>query len=824
MRWLRAVRALVRVELRQIRRHRGRSLLLILLIAVPVAAIVGAATLARITAQTPAERARQAMGEATLRVELASGDPGIATLTALLPPGTPTATLFAGQETVRIPGRQLRAALLAMDSKILGPGGLAAGMVHLETGRLPANTGEAALSRLLLEGLGSTVGDTTTLADGQLRAITGTVVAPEDLDLPLVLRTPSPTELGGKHVVLVAALEADTADIAARLRQQGYTVRTRAEARESSGGLASLAFTAGVIGFLEAGLVIAAAFAVSLRRRQYEIGLLGSAGASAPEIVAAMLASAAALAVCGGALGTFLGIGTAAILHPHLDTWNRRLNGAFEVAPGDVGAAFLLGIVAALLAAWVPVRRATQVPLREALGACRPSPARSSTGLAAGVSCLIAGIALMSVPLRSGEIIATLQLIAGPILVILGFALCSPWLLGGLARHAARLPLAWRLAVRDAGRFRTRNGPVVAAVLVGMSLTVTAAVLVASVQSKLDAIPAELRNDQLVVEGAAAENVARLLQADFPCLAAAPLQAVYAHGEPVRAHYGTEKARRFTRDWVACGGEDLLLAMNAEAGASALRAGNLLALDLPAGAPEIQLTPGSGQLDLTQPATTAVTLSQKVSAPLFVLDAARLPAMGMEPGPPAGRSVVPWLVRLASPVTPAVLDRARRIAAQTPGASVDAALLHRRPARAMYYAGWAICTLTGLVVVLVATALSAAESAADERVLYTVGAAPALLRTHTAARAGYLALLGCVLALPAGMITSVALLRAANFQLAMVWPWGDLLLTVLFLPAAAYAGAWIFAGGAVRSPRNSAPPAASRRNYFTRIIFRAWVS
>lgn len=800
------MRALARVEQRQIRRHRGRSLLVALLIAVPVAAVVGAATIARVTTQTPEERARQAMGGATLRIELGSGKPDLAALTALLPPGTPVTVVFAGQETVHIPGRQLRAALLALQPGALEPGGAAAGMVGLQTGRWPADAHEVALSQVLLDGLQSGLGSTIALADEEPRWISGVVFVPEDLDVPLVVRPGTAVEQGGKHFALAVVGPDDAAGLATRLREAGMSVRTRAEASQIGGGLASLAYTAGVIGFLEAALVIAAAFAVGLRRRQHEIGLLGSAGAAGPEITAAMLLSAAGLAVCGGIAGIALGIGAAAVLHPHLDAWNGRMNGAFQVALGDVGAAFLLGIGAALLAAWLPVRSATRVPLRESLGACRPTPARSHTGLAAGIACIAAGMGLTAIPLPKQEAPAVLLLVGRPILVILGLGICSPSLLAGLARGAAHLPLAWRLAVRDTGRFRTRNGPVVTAVLVGMSLTVTAAILVTSVQSKLDAVPAEFRDDQLLVEGAASEDVARRLQAEFQPLAMAPLQAVYAGGEPVRARYGAEGARRFTRDWVACGDDDLLRAMNAEAGADAMRGGRLLALDPPAGAgtagaPAIELVSGSEVRAVAPEGTRAVALNQKISAPLFVLHRSVLAAMGMEPGPPPGSSVAPYLLRLAAPVTPAALDRARQIAAQSPGATVDAALLHRGPARAFYKIAWAICMLTSLVVVVVATALSAAESAADEHVLHTVGAAPALVRQHAAARAGYLALLGCVLAVPAGVFTALALLRAANFQLDPVWPWGDLALIVLSLPAVAYAGVWLFNGGTARLRR-----------------------
>jgi ABC-type antimicrobial peptide transport system permease subunit len=104
------------------------------------------------------------------------------------------------------------------------------------------------------------------------------------------------------------------------------------------------------------------------------------------------------------------------------------------------------------------------------------------------------------------------------------------------------------------------------------------------------------------------------------------------------------------------------------------------------------------------------------------------------------------------------------------------------------------------VIVLVATALSAVESAADERVLRTVGASPALLRALAAARAGYLAFLGSVLAVPAGLIVAGGLIANAQVGLPFVPPWLDVLLGLVVLPLTSYAVAWRF-GSFVRSMR-----------------------
>ncbi|HYH76790.1 MAG TPA: hypothetical protein VD841_04735, partial [Arthrobacter sp.] len=57
-----AFRVSMRMARRDIRRHRGRSLLIILLIMLPVAAMTGALTLFQSSQETPAERVQYQLG------------------------------------------------------------------------------------------------------------------------------------------------------------------------------------------------------------------------------------------------------------------------------------------------------------------------------------------------------------------------------------------------------------------------------------------------------------------------------------------------------------------------------------------------------------------------------------------------------------------------------------------------------------------------------------------------------------------------------------------------------------------------------------------
>lgn len=793
MKLLRALRALARVEMRQLRQHPGRSFLIMLLVAIPVAAIAGGAILARIREPTMEEQRTREMGQATLRIETPADRDEAARLRSLLPAGPRQTRLFRGRERVRIPGRQLDATLVALEAGAMNSGGPATGMLHLLKGRAPVNSGEVALSPVLMEGLGVSVGDTVTLAYGPRRLITGLVIDPENIDQPVVLRTPAHVEHEGAGAILMELPPADADRTARQLKAAGFRAGTRAEAAAGQGLLAAIIVILGGIGFFEAALVIAAAFAVSLRRRQYEIGLLGSTGATANTIAASLIVSAMVLALLGGCLGLLVGTGTAALCHPYLDGLNHRRNGSFEVPSGLLVLALIMGLVAGALAAAVPAWNASRISIGHALAGQRPSATHSRAWPIWGIGMAVLGVSLlqlmrMKLPFGSG-----IGVIAGPILVILGFGIMSPWLLETFARVAAVLPLSWRLAVRDAGRSSGRNGPVVTAVLCGMSLCVAVAVLVSSIESTLDAFPSAYRRDQLLVEGPGASDASRRIVQELSGLAAAPLAAVYSHGDPIRARFdGTPP--RFKREWVATGGDDLLRAMGLEAHVEAFRSGQLLVLDPPANSASLALTTWRGGRQLERPPIDGVPIDQFISEPLFLLHEDGLEARGMEAGPPLNRSLVPWLVRLPASITPSTLDRARAMAARFPGVTIDAELLHQRPARAYYHAALAICVLTALLVILVATSLAAAESAGDEQILHSVGAAPDLLRIHRGIRAAYLALLGCLLAVPAGLVTVLALVVGANFPLPLVFPWRDLAITLIGLPATAFVGGWLLGG------------------------------
>lgn len=134
----------------------------------------------------------------------------------------------------------------------------------------------------------------------------------------------------------------------------------------------------------------------------------------------------------------------------------------------------------------LPARRALGLPIRAALAGRRPPEGGARGWLATAVVALALAALLLAFGAGVDERAGALALVAGSVLAAVGLAAAAPWLLVRLAAGAARLPLAWRLTARDAGRAHARTAPAVCAVMAGMALAVLQASLAASVERRYD--------------------------------------------------------------------------------------------------------------------------------------------------------------------------------------------------------------------------------------------------------------------------------------------------------------------------------------------------
>jgi putative ABC transport system permease protein len=200
-----------------------------------------------------------------------------------------------------------------------------------------------------------------------------------------------------------------------------------------------LGTTSGLAGFVSV-FVVASTFAYAVAARRREFGLLRTAGATPRQIRRLVLGEALAVGVLASAAGGALGI----VIAPPFARWLARSG----IAPPDftahiivwpVAVAFAIGLVIALLGAWLAARRAGRVrpaeALREAAVDRRPmTVSRWVVGVAAlGGSVALAGIFATA---HSADAASLILLVA--MLLVLGCAMLAPVLIP---------PMVWLLTV-----------------------------------------------------------------------------------------------------------------------------------------------------------------------------------------------------------------------------------------------------------------------------------------------------------------------------------------------------------------------------------------
>jgi putative ABC transport system permease protein len=823
-------------------------------VALPVAGLVLGLVLVRTTTPTTEQQARWAIGQADLVVEAV---PAGVDLPALLPDGARAVAVDAARSQVDLPGRRLTASLRALP---LGDP-LIEGMLQLDRGRAPAGTGEAAVSSSVLEAAGIEIGDTLHLAQPDVDlVVTGAVLEPQNVRGATVAVAPRALETllgeGDESVDAIAAVaegrrwlvELDGGDaevLGDRLRaEHDLVASTRAELTQEPMGPApvSSVFVLGALALFEAGLMAGAAFAVGARRQTRTLGLIAATGGERRHLAGVVLMSGVVLGVVGAGVGVGLGLAASLALAPSLDRITGTLIEGLVVPPLGVAGAAVLGVVAAVGAAWLPARSAARVPPADALAGQRPlsRPRRAATILGAGG--VIGGCGLAAVGAMAGDA-GSLLIVTGAVAIVAGFALTSPTLVGALGHLAPRLPTSLRLAVRDAARHRSRVGPAVAAVMAALSMPVAVVTLTASneARSRANYVPL-LADDQLLIGEAGAGHDPQVLREASEAMAATVPGTVVAPvlhaalpdtwerplierppierppntagggadirpviGSPGMAYVSFERPEGdILQDFLplSVGSAELLEAAGGEEALAAFEAGKVVALGrgLVAGG-EVELGTSSdnaqgitflGEATRSLPAVE-VDVPVSVSGPTFLISTDRATELGLAPLP-----AEQWLLRTPTPVDDETLDQLRVIADEAgafvqneEGFSTGNALLNALAV--------ALSAVIALSVVAIATALSAAESRNDLATLTAIGAGPRIRRGVRATQAGVLAALGGVLAIPAGLLPAVTVLAARDTAGYLILPWGAMAAAAIAVPLVAAGAAALLS----RTPRTT---------------------
>lgn len=528
--WLARWRLALRIARRDALRHRGRTLLVVLMVGLPVMAIVGGDTVFRSSEVGAGEALPGALGGADVRIsgesrEAISVDPASGVVWAkaatadppwtrdevagLLPDGarvleSVTGWVYVGTEVgyARVDGYAEDAA---------DP--MTEGRFEVLEGRLPEGAGEIAVSPKVVQraaGLGQEVRLTR---DDVPAEVVGIVRWPDRSGDLVVLPAADAALLGDPLSRFYATVPGGLGwpEVQA-LNEQGLGVLSREVAEDpppdaawmppadqSSSQPGNDAAEQAVLALVVASLVLEVvllagpAFAVGVRRQRRDLALIGATGGSAGDLRRIVLAN-----------GVVLG-GGAAI--PVIEARSDEVFGPFDVPVLDVVLTVAVGLLAGLAAAWFPARQAARTDVVDALAGRRGQVRTSWRSPVAGLVLGGAGLALVVLGARGEE----LAVAGGAVLLIVGIVVATPWLIGLLAPLARWLPVSGRLAVRDATRNRSRTAPAVAAVMATVAGVTALAI------------------------GSASDSA----QAERDYLAAAPMGAgqVYGNGEMAEADW-----------------------------------------------------------------------------------------------------------------------------------------------------------------------------------------------------------------------------------------------------------------------------------------------
>lgn len=362
---------------------------------------------------------------------------------------------------------------------------LAAGIVDLRHGRLPAGDDEVLVSIDVARRLDVRIGDELTLVRPEQ---TFTVVGIGTIDGGPTFLAPGfdvgalrADRLGAE--ILVGRDGASDADAFRRYLSSvdlgfvgssrptsGWSYRERSDQSSDDPVQLFFGWLGGTLLMGAMGIVVGAAFAISGRRQLVTIGQLSATGADR-----SLLRRFLALqGTWTGVAGAVIGVAGTALVTRFAAGWLRS-SGGLDVRWLDWAVVGATAVVVATVAALVPARSLATMSTLTALGGRRPVPPLHPRQLRLGAGVLAAGVIGLTLSVvmarEANDVGATLTI---PILVamlagggvLIGVCCLGPVWVSMLARVGVRRRGVGRLATRDLDRHRVRSGALIAAVMV----------------------------------------------------------------------------------------------------------------------------------------------------------------------------------------------------------------------------------------------------------------------------------------------------------------------------------------------------------------------
>ena len=558
---------------RDVRRHRGRSILVFVMVSLPVALLVAAACWADTGTTSGADRVPMMMGTGQALVSspqqerIAQFPEEPNSFSSDGTPAAPVPGLVAGEDNTAamerllggelIPVTETDARFLKGDRRVRIHGLVVDGRradlgpkAELSSGRWPTDNTEILVTAAGTEKGLPKSGSVSVSVAGELRDVdvVGTAKALRSEGGQADFVVPTPFDVADRYGS-TWILERDTAVLwseVRRLNEYGIAVQSAAvlrnppddseldpmvrnQASYQSNRAAQTALVGGVMLFLVTTLLVGPAFAVSASRQRRTLAIAASNGAETRQLRRSVLAQALVLgaaAALGGALLGVLGLSAAVAIwratHPG------TLIGSFSIPWVAMAIIIPCAVVSAVTAALIPSLRLGRLDIVGVMrGQSVSPPVNRVLPLLGAVMVAGGGLFLVWTVKNAGRDYAVA---GGAVVLVLGALLTVPALLALAGAVASLLPVAPRMATRDAARHRSRSTPTVAAILAGVAALTSFSIGLASdtEQRRLEYTPQAAMGQGFIQVGEPDARIAvkQALRADAPGLVATPYALV----------------------------------------------------------------------------------------------------------------------------------------------------------------------------------------------------------------------------------------------------------------------------------------------------------
>ncbi|MFF8379881.1 ABC transporter permease [Streptomyces sp. NPDC015661] len=265
-------------------------------------------------------------------------------------------------------------------------------------------------------------------------------------------------------------------------------------------GFAGIALFVGIF-------LISNTFTMLVAQRTKELALMRAVGASRRQITRSVLAEAGLVGLVASAVGYVLGIGLAVGLRSAMSAFELKVpDGDLVLGATPALAAFGVGVLITMLAAWLPGRRAAKIPPVAAMSSVHATASTKSLVVRNSIGAALTAIGVVLIVLGAGQggDDGRMLIAGGAFLTLIGVIVLIPFLSRPVIAVIRPLfvnvfGVSGKLAGLNAVRNPRRTGATASALAIGLTLVTGLSVLGATVGTALDkATTDQIKADYMV--------------------------------------------------------------------------------------------------------------------------------------------------------------------------------------------------------------------------------------------------------------------------------------------------------------------------------------